>query len=416
VPRCSHPLPAASHDATVPQPPQIDLDGNPCPTFRCVSKAGSPPCWVPATQPDLPDDLYRSSAAYVDDLALLQTSAVVCPPPAHSHPLINPYNGFQYQVAPLRVSGTVVSTAGCQALSGAVIEVWQVDARGFYATEAGVQDTPLSQAFRSAGLLSGVETRKAEAMGLGYCRATLLSNGRGNYSFVTVPPGVFGPPQYINIKVSKTGFKTLTTRLVSPRVSPHSVAPYKNTQSLSMIWQYLGNDPWLEYLTTPWDSRVYSDPRVLQPKWNWNAVKQNGNFTATFNIALEPSETGALELDGYWQSSLGKGVVLFETNGVSFWATEVPHPRTWGTATGVFAGLSLRGVDFRQGRLEWGAVLQQDSFAGTGDALSIGWSNGDLWSKQSTARRRLPSLSLMETSPQRLIPSLTVPQGIATFS
>ncbi len=37
-----------------------------------------------------------------------------------------------------------------------------------------------------------------------------------------------------------------------------------------------------------------------------------------------------------------------ETHGPSFIAREYPHPRTWGSVTGLLAGNVIRNVDFRR--------------------------------------------------------------------
>lgn len=82
------------------------------------------------------------------------------------------------------------------------------------------------------------------------------------------------------------------------------------------------------------------------------------------------------------------GLVLAEAVGPSVILTEVPTARSWGSAAGVQLGLSLQGVDLRDGRgLQWASLQRQDPFASTSDARSLVWGSGEVWSRASEQRR-----------------------------
>ena len=106
----------------------------------------------------------------------------------------------------------------------------------------------------------------------------------------------------------------------------------------------------------------------MQPVWRWNGT--SWAWSVQFDVLLEPGEVDASypDLNGYWQAKgadgneAAAGMVLFETDATSFWATEVPHPRSWGSVSGTLVGLSLQAVDMRQGKLESGTLLRQDPF------------------------------------------------------
>jgi protocatechuate 3,4-dioxygenase beta subunit len=95
----------------------------------------------------------------------------------------------------LAVSGRVLGMPGCVPLAGALVEVWQADARGDYTQVGGKQDDP--------GCL---------------LRASLRTDGEGRYSFRTVLPGEYpGRPRHIHYRVSAAGYATLVTQLYFAR-------------------------------------------------------------------------------------------------------------------------------------------------------------------------------------------------------
>ncbi|MGH8634830.1 MAG: hypothetical protein ACRET7_11950 [Burkholderiales bacterium] len=95
----------------------------------------------------------------------------------------------------LTVSGRVIGAADCAPLAGALVEVWQADARGDYTQVGARQD--------DAGCL---------------LRASLKTDAEGRYSFRTVLPGEYpGRPRHIHYRVSAKGYTTLVTQLYFAR-------------------------------------------------------------------------------------------------------------------------------------------------------------------------------------------------------
>jgi len=95
-------------------------------------------------------------------------------------------------VQKLTVSGRVLGTPGCTPLAGALVEVWQADARGAYTqVTAGKKDDP--------GCL---------------LRAGITTDAGGRYRFQTIVPGEYpGRPRHIHYRVSAKGHATLVTQL-----------------------------------------------------------------------------------------------------------------------------------------------------------------------------------------------------------
>jgi len=91
----------------------------------------------------------------------------------------------------LTISGRVLGMPDCRTLPGALVEVWQTDAKGEYTLVTG--------AMPDAGCL---------------LRASLKCDTEGRYSFRTVRPGVYpGRPAHIHYRVSAPGYRTLVTQL-----------------------------------------------------------------------------------------------------------------------------------------------------------------------------------------------------------
>jgi protocatechuate 3,4-dioxygenase beta subunit len=94
--------------------------------------------------------------------------------------------------ARLTVTGIVTGLPDCKPLSGAVIEIWQANAKGEY-----------SQVSRE---------RKDDPRCL--LRATLKSGVDGRYEFRSVLAGEYpGRPSHIHYRVSMNGYRTLVTQL-----------------------------------------------------------------------------------------------------------------------------------------------------------------------------------------------------------
>lgn len=95
----------------------------------------------------------------------------------------------------LLVAGRVLGMPDCKPLSGAVVEVWQADARGDYSQVGAKQD--------AAGCL---------------LRASIRTDGEGRYAFQAILPGEYpGRPRHIHYRVSHKGYTTLVTQLYFAR-------------------------------------------------------------------------------------------------------------------------------------------------------------------------------------------------------
>ena len=95
----------------------------------------------------------------------------------------------------LTVTGRVLGMPDCTPLAGALVEVWQADARGDYSQVGAKPD--------DAGCL---------------LRASLKTNAEARYSFRTVLPGEYpGRPRHIHYRVSAKGYSTLVTQLYFAR-------------------------------------------------------------------------------------------------------------------------------------------------------------------------------------------------------
>ncbi len=92
----------------------------------------------------------------------------------------------------LAVAGRVLGSQGCAPIAGALVEVWQADARGDYTqVTPGKKDDP--------GCL---------------LRASLTTDAEGRYGYSTLLPGEYpGRPRHIHYRVSAKGYATLVTQL-----------------------------------------------------------------------------------------------------------------------------------------------------------------------------------------------------------
>ncbi len=92
----------------------------------------------------------------------------------------------------LTISGRILGTPDCRSLGGALIEIWQANAKGEY-----------SQVSRN---------QKDDPNCL--LRAALKAGADGRYTFRTVLPGEYpGRPRHIHYRVSMNGYRTLVTQL-----------------------------------------------------------------------------------------------------------------------------------------------------------------------------------------------------------
>ena len=95
----------------------------------------------------------------------------------------------------LTVTGRVLGAPDCAPLAGALVEVWQADARGDYTQVGAGRDDP--------GCL---------------LRASLRTDAEGRYAFRTVMPGEYpGRPRHLHYRVSAKGYAVLVTQLYFAR-------------------------------------------------------------------------------------------------------------------------------------------------------------------------------------------------------
>jgi protocatechuate 3,4-dioxygenase beta subunit len=92
----------------------------------------------------------------------------------------------------LAVSGRILGAPDCKPLAGAVVEVWQADAKGEYSqVSRGRKDDPRC-----------------------WLRATLTAGAGGRYAFRSVLAGEYpGRPSHLHYRVSMHGYRTLVTQL-----------------------------------------------------------------------------------------------------------------------------------------------------------------------------------------------------------
>ena len=91
----------------------------------------------------------------------------------------------------LVVAGRVLGMPDCRPLAGAMVEVWQADAKGDYSQVGAKSDDP-------------------ECL----LRASVLTDAEGRYAFTTILPGEYpGRPRHIHYRVSHKGHATLVTQL-----------------------------------------------------------------------------------------------------------------------------------------------------------------------------------------------------------
>lgn len=98
----------------------------------------------------------------------------------------------------VRVEGRVLDRQG-KAIAGAVVDIWQANAAGRYAHELDPNPAPLDPNFQGWAILSTDTT--------------------GRYGFKTIKPGAYPAepgwdrPPHIHFKVSRRGYKEITTQM-----------------------------------------------------------------------------------------------------------------------------------------------------------------------------------------------------------
>jgi protocatechuate 3,4-dioxygenase beta subunit len=99
----------------------------------------------------------------------------------------------------LVVTGRVLGLPDCRPLGGALVEVWQADARGEYTLVGGGKPDPDC-----------------------LLRARVKADAEGRYRYATIPPGVYpGRPRHIHYRVGHPDYRVLVSQLYF-RGDPHS--------------------------------------------------------------------------------------------------------------------------------------------------------------------------------------------------
>ncbi|CAM9203414.1 unnamed protein product, partial [Phaeothamnion confervicola] len=243
-------------------------------------------------------------------------------------------------------------------LADAVVEAWQADPYGWYNSTT---PTALAQAWAAAAANSPATGSSAAAAPSTSCRAAITPRTDGTFTLHTVTPGVYGPPQHVNLRVSAPGYETLFTRI------------------------YFSGDPWLRQLAVAQGEDVLRlDPRVLGGGSGEDGESGSKEaMVAYFRIVLAPAASAPYALAGEWMDG-GGGCIAVTVDGGLFRAVEVPHPRSWGTTAGTVAGGAVLSADFRAGVPLDGVVVPAvassapESFVG---GLAIEWSDGGRWLK-----------------------------------
>lgn len=100
--------------------------------------------------------------------------------------------------APIIVEGQILDDDGLP-IANAVVDIWQANAAGRYAHEADPNTAPLDPNFQSWAIMK--------------------TNDEGRYRFKTVKPGAYpvtddwSRPPHIHFKVSRRGFREITTQM-----------------------------------------------------------------------------------------------------------------------------------------------------------------------------------------------------------
>ena len=253
------------------------------------------------------------------------------------------------------------------------------------------------------------------------CRGFVESNDAGEYSFQTSVPPSHGPPRYIMLQVSAPGYETLTTRvyfsqdmrlqhlttlagvtedqtLAASSVNRGFVVDSDSGQQTPFDgtgWGATQGDPTFSGQQLP--GMIATDPRVIKLIFKRHAMTPAqlstgailGHFDGRFDIVLKSkrpnADTGsgkgnnmpAMDIDGLWADPNGD-LILIETNGNVFHASQYPHARSWGTVMGTLTGDTIRGVNFIGAQST--ASLMKNSLKTTQDTTSVSTPPANLWS------------------------------------
>ena len=328
------------------------------------------------------------------------------------------------QVIPLQLHGRILrkSTYGSctDVIPGASIIAWQVDVTEISTLQSLSKEARKGQ---SGSILSGVS-----------CEGRVQTGFDGSYVFNTTVPPSYGPPRHINILITADGYKPLLTRIYFKsdlrlqqylsltdihRGSESTVG--RNVPSDVSVFAQLGMEAYAR-------KGILSDSRILDlefvplidPLITPNSLEgMPGYLVSTFDAVLSPlfentDETSQSnteqskvvendgnnkwkddfpsELSGVWMEEGGRGgLVKIELLGHSFFASEYPHPRRWGTVTGTVVRGAVRGADFRSpsyirstsdiphidlDSISTGLIVSGGSASSSSRAASIIWTGG----------------------------------------
>jgi protocatechuate 3,4-dioxygenase beta subunit len=425
-----------------------------CPSFtdiNCIPTPQDTLDYIPPPEKS-PDSKYICKPDYTDDIAV--------PPPYYGMDEgIPPY--FT-PVSPTRllITGAVIGSFGdkCTAINDAVIEAWQIDptaitnytARSEYLhnLERNLSATESQRYFQSYSSSSSAQY-KPESLREISCRARQVVDSAGKYSFETIMPPSYGPPRHIVFKVTAPGFETLTTRMyfdldwrlqqlttlndeTKTTYIPHDPGDYGAERNIAtdddhniLHYSYYNNNTGVhvvnqtnEHFTPDFPGAIAKDPRVRPVSFVTTTTKNvvfgatPGYWNVSFNLVLKsnrPSDKGSnsamppLNLTGLWVDYTTGGMIKVETHGFLFIATEYPHPRTWGTASGILVGDTVRGVSFRKNTyVSSGKTFAEASIDGgsvsNDNYWASGYSTGNVVMKETFSSEKLSSLSSSEMS------------------
>ena len=313
------------------------------------------------------------------------------------------------RVIRLNITGTIrgQGAAGeCGALiKGAKVDIWQIDATKLnkFTSETMKEEhlgksfqTKYKDNFRNKTLyddFGNIAPQTSPSMLRDIsCRGFVETDEVGNYGFETTMPPSHGPPRYIMIQVTAPGYETLTTRIYfSSDVRLQQMTTLggiEESQEIDGAYQNFGfvvdsisgkdtfihgvndllgwrnsthKDPTNSALKMP--GAIAEDPRVIdllfkRKAMNIYEMKHQmilGHFETKFDIVMKSlrpnldtvtgSNIPAMDINGLWADENG-GLVVIETDGNKFHATQYPHMRSWGSVVGMLSGDTIRGVNF----------------------------------------------------------------------
>lgn len=181
------------------------MRGGACGAATCLMDESS----VTPTDFDLPSPHFKPGLrSRVDRFHPSRTSALGSGVGCTAEPLgafiSNPLTHHKYPHTSITVTGTVRDSTGTP-IPGARVDVWQVDP---YGRTDMAPATPLAEALTAVGVIDSPFLSTE-----GDCRAVIFTDSLGQYTYTSLLPGVYGPPQHLNFYVQAEGMVSLTTNM-----------------------------------------------------------------------------------------------------------------------------------------------------------------------------------------------------------